>query len=505
MNISIFSLIEHPRMFYFLMCFSFFLGIIAGNFPTPAHIFGFSAIILVFSILSFQKIFLKIFALFITFCIGFSLIYHANTERITNKNLLESVTENFSGKYEITGTITKNLYQNDYRETHRLQIDSIQTAEKIFKISEKNNIGIFVDIPKNLTLNMGDVIRFHGKVTPIYEGESIEDFEKYSWLHQSYGKSSLYSFQRLQSQEKNFFKKTSESVKNLIFNSFPKHISALLLGITIGNTDLMTQEIKSDFQNSSLTHILVVSGSNIAFLILFLEFFIKYFPIRKIGKYGIIFSFLILYGSLVGWEVPVIRATIMGIISYLAISEGWKIHSVSFLFLLAIIFSIFEPLSLLYDASFSLSFGATLGIIVFNKKLHDFLKKFLKISWIITIISVTLSATLGSLPAIIFHFGNIGFLGIVANILIGGVMGILLFMSTFYILFSLFLPDSILYFLGLPIYFVGEYIFLVSGFFGKFELYSIPENIKIPLVATLCFAGFLYVLHTEEEKILNTK
>lgn len=177
----------------------------------------------------------------------------------------------------------------------------------------------------------------------------------------------------------------------------------------------------------------------------------------------------------------------------------------SFLFLLAIIFSLFEPLSLLYDASFSLSFGATLGIIVFNKQIYDFLKKFLKISWICTIISVTLSATIGSLPAIIYHFGTIGFLGIFANILIGGIMGILLFATTLYILLSFFIPDSLLYFLGLPIYFIGEYIFLISDFFGQFKLYTISENIKIPLVTTLCFAGFIYILCSEEEKILNTK
>ncbi len=492
-------------MLYFFMCFSFFLGIITWDSPTWENIIGFSLIIIIFTLLSFQKYIYKIITFFMVFCIGFSLSHNAHNDRIIHKNFLENITQNFSEKYEITWEITKKLFQTDYRETYRLRIDSIGTSEKILKISDKNNIWIFVDIPKNLTLNTGDIISFQWKITAIYDDENIEDFEKYSWFHKIYGKSSLYTFKRIQTSEKNIFEKTQERVKTLIFNGFPENISALLLGITIWNTDLMTSEIKDDFQNASLTHILVVSGSNIAFLILFLEFFIKYFPIKKFWKYCIIFSFLGLYGSLVGWEIPVIRATIMGIISYLAISEWWKINSVSFLFLLAIIFSLFEPLSLLYDASFSLSFGATLGIIVFNKQIYDFLKKFLKISWICTIISVTLSATIGSLPAIIYHFGTIGFLGIFANILIGGIMGILLFATTLYILLSFFIPDSLLYFLGLPIYFIGEYIFLISDFFGQFKLYTISENIKIPLVTTLCFAGFIYILCSEEEKILNTK
>lgn len=73
----------------------------------------------------------------------------------------------------------------------------------------------------------------------------------------------------------------------------------------------MTSDIKSEFKNSGLTHILVVSGSNIAFVILIFSFILQYFPIKEFLKYLIILFFLILYGSLVGWDTPVIRATIM--------------------------------------------------------------------------------------------------------------------------------------------------------------------------------------------------
>jgi hypothetical protein len=73
-------------------------------------------------------------------------------------------------------------------------------------------------------------------------------------------------------------------------------------------------------------------------------------------KYILIFGFLGLYGSLVGWDIPVIRATVMGIIIYFGITNGWKINSIALLFGIAVILSFFSPLSLLYDASFGLSF-----------------------------------------------------------------------------------------------------------------------------------------------------
>lgn len=57
----------------------------------------------------------------------------------------------------------------------------------------------------------------------------------------------------------------------------------------------MTENLKEDFKNSSLTHILVVSGANIAFVMLIIDFLLKYFPIHRFIKYGIIFGFVIGY------------------------------------------------------------------------------------------------------------------------------------------------------------------------------------------------------------------
>lgn len=310
MNFAIFSFIEHPRMFYFFLCFSFFLGIIIGEYFSWGYIFFALFFLILLTIASFKKFSIKILALFASFIFGFGLIYNNHSEQNSIKNFLEEANF-YNENIHVTGKIVRKMFQNDYRETHKLNIQRIKTEEKISHIQNKN-IYIFVDIPKNLTLNADDTIAFSGKITKIYdEKPEIENFEKYSWLHNIYGKSSLYTFERLQSAEKIFFTESKAYIKKLIFNGFPTDISALILGVTIGDTDLLTSKIQDEFKNASLTHILVVSGSNIAFLILFLEFFLKYFPIGRIGKYFIIFSFIITYSHLVGWEIPVIRASMM--------------------------------------------------------------------------------------------------------------------------------------------------------------------------------------------------
>lgn len=105
---------------------------------------------------------------------------------------------------------------------------------------------IFVDIPKNLTLNIGDIISFSGKLKPLieFENDEIAGFSRYAWFHESYAKFSLYTFERKFQAEQTFFDTIQQKVKNIIFNGFPEKTAALLLGITIGNTDMMTSEMK---------------------------------------------------------------------------------------------------------------------------------------------------------------------------------------------------------------------------------------------------------------------
>lgn len=112
--------------------------------------------------------------------------------------------------------------------------------------------------------------------------------------------------------------------------------------------------------------------------------------------------------------------------------------SISLLFLIACGIITLSPLTLLYDAGFGLSFCATLGILLFHKKVDDFFTKLGVPHSISPFFSVTLSATLGSLPITVFHFHTLSVGGILANILIAGLLGWILFMSVIYLILSLF-------------------------------------------------------------------
>ena len=97
--------------------------------------------------------------------------------------------------------------------------------------------------------------------------------------------------------------------------------------MTIGVVDLLPKDVAKNFLGSGLTHILVVSGSNIAFLILLIGFLLRYFPKKNVIHIGITGSILLIYGSLVGWDTSVVRATVMGILSYTIVTGGHRASS----------------------------------------------------------------------------------------------------------------------------------------------------------------------------------
>jgi competence protein ComEC len=76
-------------------------------------------------------------------------------------------------------------------------------------------------------------------------------------------------------------------------------MAGIILGMTIGNIELLSSEVKKSFTNAGITHILVVSGSNIAFVIVLLTGILRYTPIERKWRITIITIFVILYGSLV--------------------------------------------------------------------------------------------------------------------------------------------------------------------------------------------------------------
>jgi ComEC/Rec2-related protein len=400
------------------------------------------------------------------------------------QNTLEQ-TGIFEGKHTIRGTLEKELFEKERSRVYRLSLDKIDTIDIIstYHGEISRNMTLFVEVPSNLELNKWDQIELSGKIDRGFTFP-IEGFERYSLSQWGYGSIYSPSFRRISLSDGGWMKDIRSFWIEKFRDGFPRDVAGILLGLTVGIDNYLDTSVKESFLQSGISHILVVSGSNIAFLILFLSFFLKYTPLGRTPRILIIGSAILFYSTLVWWEVSVVRATIMGILSYLIAEYGERASSLSTLCLAWVILTLISPLSPVYDAGFGLSFGATCGILIFQKPLTRLWKKIWLPHIVHSLITISIGAFLGSMPILLYHFATFPLGSILINILIAWVLGWILFWSILYIpLISLSLTGG--YLLGYLIYLPSKYVLWMSDRFSWTPGITIPEEFRIPIVCSI--------------------
>ena len=505
MNIAYHQTVEHPRILFFLWFILYAIGIGCGMVSTYALSIELALLFpLIFTLLGGWREWYIVVMLVSISLGGWYLGQWDYNSRMIAWEQLQKETSNFSGSYIVTGRVDQIMYTNDLSTTYRLQIANIANRSTGQSgIISGGDIGIFLEIPSNLHIGIDDTIEYTGKIMKIID-RPLKWFSGYAWYHRIYGKSTVPIFKRITRGEVSTFGAVQKWAKWVIFKWFPENIAGIVLGMTIGNIELLSSETKKSFTNAGITHILVVSGSNIAFVIVILTGILKYIPMGSRIRASIVITFVLIYGSLVGWDMPVVRAVAMGLITYMAIEWGKRISSLAVLFLVGWSILLYSPLALVYDAGFGLSFAGTLGILLLHSPLGRILANGYTPRFLIDIVSVTLAASAGSIIAIIYHFSVIPLFTIVSNILISGVLGWILFASVLYLLFAL-IGGWILYIWGWTIYLPTAYIMLVGQFFGNEYTHTLDTKWSEPLAMFLIGIMISIVLYVEKRSLLESK
>jgi ComEC/Rec2-related protein len=136
--------------------------------------------------------------------------------------------------------------------------------------------------------------------------------------------------------------------------------SPILAGILIGDGSLISNETNQKFRELGLSHILVLSGSNMTILasIVFLLFGFCSLGIRSTITCIVLIVFLFLAGV----APPALRAVIMVGLFMVVRLTGRIGNNGRILCITAFFMIVLNPRILLYDVSFQLSFLATMGL-----------------------------------------------------------------------------------------------------------------------------------------------
>lgn len=200
---------------------------------------------------------------------------------------------------------------------------------------------------------------------------------------------------------------TPEIFTSIINSYLPEPQASLLNGIIFGVNLKTTKLFYEQLKIVGLLHLVVLSGSNISLLSAMIAKSTEF--LGKQVSLVITILIIIIFIIFVGPQAPIIRAGFMGFLTLVAILYGRKYTALYALLLSIIFIAILWP-DWLTTVSLQLSYGATLGIILFGPKTLK--------NYFVDQLHLSLAAQIFTTPIIFLYFKQISIVSPLSNILV---------------------------------------------------------------------------------------
>ncbi|MEY2461454.1 MAG: competence protein ComEC [Acidimicrobiaceae bacterium] len=191
----------------------------------------------------------------------------------------------------------------------------------------------------------------------------------------------------------------------------PARQQPLFLGFVLGDTRGQPVDIADDFRGAGLTHLLAVSGQNVAFVLALAGPMLRRLGLR--ARLPATLGVIAFFALLTRFEPSVLRASAMAALAVTASTLGREASSMRLLALAVTGLVVIDPF-LVDMVGFQLSAGACLGIAVLSPVIARSLPLPRPIA---EALAVTIGAQLGVAPVLVAVFGGIPVAGVPANLL----------------------------------------------------------------------------------------
>lgn len=338
----------------------------------------------------------------------------------------------------IVGTIVSSKKEKQYINEYKIE------TEKINNIKLKKK---FILLTKNKEIEYGNKIKLEGTYIKPSKSRNYKGFDYSNYLKteniygtiEQNGKIELIKEKNINYLFINLYKVKNKIIKN-INNKFPEETRGVFLGILLGDKSSIEEDVRQNFADSSLSHILAVSGTHISYVVICISVLFKKLKLNKNIRKVLTSLVLFMYLYLVDFSASATRAVIMSNIVILQMLFYRKQDTITTIAFSSIIILINNPYSIL-NIGFLLSYGGTIGIILFVNKIsteskEDFFQRFK--SYLKDICIVTISAQTIIMPIIIYYFNTISFTFIISNIIASLIIGPIIMIGLVIIAISFF-------------------------------------------------------------------
>ena len=324
--------------------------------------------------------------------VGMILAFFRISSELSNQEYIQS----FYDQTVVVSGIVEGDPETDEKGT-KFKLSNLRFGE-----GDKVTGKIFITVTRNEGLARSDLVTLKGKL--------LSGFGIYSgYLY----KPSVIRWNRPEPGD--LILKTRNWFANRARRLIPTTEANLGLSYLLGMKTGLSDELEENLRTVGLVHIVVASGAHLSILV---EVARKIFG--KISRLtGLAFSilFILFFMSMVGWTPSIMRAGIMTIITLVTWYSGRKIAPWRMIIMVAAFTLMMDPMFVM-DLGWLLSFASYGGIMILGPKLAKFFYGAKKPGLVSSMILVTISATLMTLPITLYYYGTISLISMIANLLI---------------------------------------------------------------------------------------
>ena len=180
----------------------------------------------------------------------------------------------------------------------------------------------------------------------------------------------------------------------------------VMSAMTMGYSDILSDEIRHAYSSAGAMHILAVSGLHVGIIYGIIVFLLSFIKNEKLNwlKVVLTISLIWLYALFTGLSPSVSRASLMFSLMSLGKLQKNSPGSLNAVFASMFILLVINPYNLV-NIGFQLSYSAVIGIIILQPKLYSIFEVKNKVlDWIWSLTTVSVAAQLATMPLCFYYF-----------------------------------------------------------------------------------------------------
>jgi len=257
----------------------------------------------------------------------------------------------------------------------------------------------------------------------------------------------------------------------------------LYLGFVLGDDRGSSPVVAADFEASGLSHLTVVSGENLTFVLLVFSPLLARVGLRR--RFALAFVILVLFAAVTRFEPSILRATAMACVLAVTVRLGRPASPLRVLSLAVIAIVLVDPL-IVWSLGFRLSLAATTGIVLMARPISRRLPGPRRFA---LAVAVPLAAQLGVAPIAIPVLGAQPLLGVPANVLVEPAAALVMMWGCTAGLLAGVTGTPLAWLLHRPTALALDWVVCVARFIGQ-----LPP-LRIGLVAVVAMISAAVLLH----------